>query len=40
MRRRICLSLLATGFWIGIIAVQAQDKKEAPVVPPREGKSE
>lgn len=40
MRRRICLSLLAVGFWVGIFAVQAQDKKEAPVVPPREGKSE
>lgn len=40
MRRRICLSLLAAGFWVGIFAVQAQDKKEAKVVPPREGKSE
>lgn len=40
MRRRICLSILAAGFWVGIFAVQAQDKKEAPVVPPREGKSE
>ncbi|MES2790387.1 MAG: DUF1080 domain-containing protein [Planctomycetota bacterium] len=40
MRRRICLSLLATGFWMGIFAVQAQDKTEAPVIPPRDGKSE
>lgn len=40
MRRRICLSLIAAGFWVGIFAIQAEDKKEAPVVPPREGKSE
>ena len=40
MRRRICLSLLVTGFWCGVFAVVAEDKKEAPVVPPREGKSE
>ncbi len=40
MRRRICLSFLAAGFWVGMFAVQAQDKKEAPIVPPREGQSE
>lgn len=40
MRRRICLSLIAAGFCVGIIAIHAEDKKEAPVVPPREGKSE
>lgn len=40
MRRRICLSLIAAGFWVGVFAIHAEDKKEAPVVPPREGKSE
>lgn len=41
MRRRISLCLVVAGLWCGIAATRAEDaKKEVPVVPPREGKSE
>ncbi|MDB5391457.1 MAG: hypothetical protein JWM11_7103, partial [Planctomycetaceae bacterium] len=41
MRRRISLCLVALGLWCGIAAIRAEEpKKEVPVVPPREGKSE
>jgi len=41
MRRRMSLCLIVVGMCCGIAALPADDaKKEAPVVPPREGKSE
>src|SRR4051812_27881696 len=43
MRRLLPLSLLAViglAFLFAAMPLSAQDKKEAPVVPPREGKSE
>lgn len=40
MRRQVLWSLLAAACCVGMFSLQAEDKKETPVVPPREGKSE